>query len=160
MARWNQVNFINLLVDLKAAGKRKEDISRLLYMYDIPKIENLQRRLLEYVLSIKDDELRFKFMDMIVEAENLPILHDCYSILYSNLEKDEYILWQAKNVGSTTTTIALRYELSMKIISQSSILSSKQQTIAEYKNHVAEEEKLIGQKVITHKYRNKAAKRN
>lgn len=156
-----EINYINLITDLRKAGRsNKEELISILYRYNIPKIESLERRVLNYVFSINDDELRFKFFDMLAESNNLPIIHECYFVMYSNMPKEEFITNQVKNVGSSRDSLNLKYELCMKIIGQSSFLQSMQKTITESKVQFSNDPSHHGMKVINHKYRNRAARRD
>lgn len=156
-----EINFINLITDLKRAGRsNKEELMSILYRYDIPKIESLERRVLDYVFSINDDELRFKFFDMLAEANNLPIMHECYCVIYSGIPKEEYITNQVKNGVRSRESLNLKYEICMKIIGQSAFLQNAQKTITEYKEHTSSEKDYTGVRVLKHKYRNRVAMRD
>lgn len=151
------INFINLIADLNKAGRsNKLEIGGILYRYDVPKIESLERRVLDYIFSVHEDELRFKLMNMIVEANNLPIIHECYYIIHSNLSKEEYITCQIRNLGKSRSSFNLKYELCLKIVSQSSLLQNAQDRISERKVHLTN---VGGMKVISHKYRNRITKK-
>jgi len=159
MAR-SEINFINLITDLKKVGRsNKDELISILYRYDIPKIESLQRRVLEYVFSINDDELRLKFVNMLTEANNLPIIHECYCVIYSDAPKEEYISYQVKNVGSSRESLNIKYETCMNIIDQSSYLQEIQKAVIDYKGHVTNETYVSGPRVLSHRYRNRAARR-
>jgi hypothetical protein len=155
MAR-REINFINLITDLKKAGRsNKDELISILYRYDIPKIESLQRRVLEYVFSIHDDELRLKFINMLAEANNLPIMHECYCVIYSDAPKNEYISYQVKNVGSSRESLNLKYETCMNIINQSSYLQGIQEAVNSHKGNITNAAYVSGPRVISRRYRNK-----
>jgi len=154
-------NYINLIYDLGKAGRNnKAAFSGVLYLYDIAKIQTLERRVLDYVFGINDDELRFKFINIIAEANNLPIITECHTIIYSGVTKEEYYVYQTKNTGSTRKRIEIKYELCMSIISQSSYLQEKQKTVAQYKQHCSANNNSGNPQVISHRRRGKSSIRD
>lgn len=152
-----EIDYINIISDLRSAGRsNKEELIRILYRYDIPKIESLERRILDFVFSVTEDELRFKFIDVLAEANNLPIIHECYYIIHSELSKEEYISCQVKNVGKSRDSFSLKYELCTKIIGQSSMFQRLQKTVQDKKFELSS---VGGVKVISHRSRNRRASR-
>ena len=146
-----EINYINVIADLRNAGRsNKEELIKILNRYDIPKIESLERRILDFVFSVTDDEARFKFIDIIAEANNLPIIHECYYIIHSELSKEDYISYQIKNVGKSRDSFSLKYEICAKIIGQSSVLQRLQNTVQDKKFELAS---AGGVKVISHRSR-------
>ena len=124
------INYINLIYDLKKAGKfNKEEISSILYRYNITKIETLERKVLNYIFSINEDTIRFMLINKISEANNLPIITECYSLVYSGIYKNGYLPSRVKSGDYLNKRLYVRYELCMKIITQSSFLLSKQQIL-------------------------------
>jgi hypothetical protein len=157
----DEINYINLICDLEKAGKcNKEAISNILYRYNIPKIESVQRRVLSYIFSIHDDELRYRFFNMISAANNLPIITECYCVIYSAVSKEEYVAYQVKNIGGSRNSLRRKYELCMQIISQSSFLQERQKMVNEYKEHTSEYTNFEGLRVRSHKYRNRVSARH
>ncbi len=155
-----ELNFINIITDLKKAGRsNKEELISILYRYDIPKIESLERRVLEYVFSINEDEIRFKFVDILAEANNLPIIHECYCVIYSGIPKDEYLNYQVKNVRTSRESLNLKYELCMKIISQSSYLQNIWKMVTDYKENNSGDTCYKGVRVLSHRTRKRASMR-
>jgi|GEM_PF-2040733 len=156
----SKINYINLICDLERAGKHNlDEIRNILYRYDIPKIESVERRVLSYIFSVNDDELRYKFFNMMAEANNLPIIAECFCVIYSGISKEQYVSHQVKHIGSTRNSLNLKYELCIKIISQSSFLQDRVKMVNEYKEHNSECTSFDGLRVRSHKYRNSAAMR-
>ena len=152
-----EIDYINVIADLRRAGRsNRVEIMKILYRYDIPKIESLERRVLDFVFSVTDDEHRFNLIDIIAEANNLPIIHECYYIIYSELSKQEYVSCQVKNVGKSRDSFSLKYEICTKIIGQSSLLQRLQKTVYEKKSELLS---TGGVKVVSHRYRNRRATR-
>ena len=147
-------NYINLIYDLGKAGKNnKAAFSGVLYLYDIAKIQTLERRVLDYVFGINDDELRFKLINIIAEANNLPIITECYSIIYSGVSKEMYVSSKLKINSSKANVFNIKYELCMSIITQSSYLQEKQRTVAQCKQQSSINTKLGNPQVIRHRNR-------
>lgn len=152
------IDYISVITDLKNAGRsNKEELVRVLYRYDIPKIESLERRVLDYVFSVTDDKLRFTLIDYLAEANNLPIIHESYYIIYSGFAKEEYVKAQVMNLGKSRESLRVKYDLCRKIISQSATLQEFEQKIVEIRQ-VSDDYQ--GMKVINHRFRNKKAKRD
>lgn len=147
---------INAIKKLKEAGKNnKEKLMKILCDTEIPNIESLERRILNYVFSITDMDIKAQLMDMLAEANNLPIIIECNSIIYSNLPKEEYITGQVMKKIYSRKSIRNRYEKCMEIIELSSYLQEKLNFINEYKNSI--DPKYIGIRVRNHKGRKRAA---
>lgn len=159
MAKWKrEIDYIQVITDLKNAGRsNKEELARILYRNDIPKVESLERRVLDFIFSVTEDELRFKLIDNIAEANNLPIIHECYNIICSGFSKEEYIKVQVMNLSKSRESLGVKYDLCLKIIGQSALLQDLKKKIAECR--VAPED-YKGRKVVSHRYRNRIAKRD
>ena len=152
------IDYISIITDLKKAGRsNKEELIRVLYRYDIPKIESLERRVLDYVFSVTDDKLRFTLVDYLAEANNLPIIHECYYVIYSGLAKENYVKAQIMNLGKSRESLIVKYDLCRRIISQSATLQEFEQKIVEIRHTSHDYE---GMKVVNHRFRNKKAKRD
>lgn len=148
-----EIDYIQLIYDLQKAGRdNKQEIAKILYRYDIPKIESLERRVLEFVFSVTESKLRFKLFDCLAEGNNLPIIHECYRTIYSSLTKEEYIKSQSMNLGKSRESWSIKYELCSTIISQSSVLQETQEKIDKSRTIP---EGYEGMKPVYYRYRRK-----
>ncbi len=154
-----KVNYINIIKDLQEAGQIEEGeakriaVKEILYRYDMPKIESLERNLLDYIYSINDEKLRFEFIDIIVKAKSIPIINECYSIIYSDVTEKEYLDNQVKNCGKARTGYKRKYDNCMKLIAQCSYLQEAQNTIMEYKKSCEQFNPYEGVRVLSHRGR-------
>lgn len=152
------IDYISVIADLRKAGRsNKEELIRVLYRYDIPKIESLERRVLDYVFSVTDDKLRFNLADYLAEANNLPIIHECYYVIYSGLDKENYVKAQIMNLGKSRESLRVKYDLCRRIISQSATLQEYEQKIVEVRQTSDDYQ---GIKVLNHRFRRRKATRD
>jgi hypothetical protein len=154
-----KVNYINIIKDLEILGQSEEGeakrnaIKQILYRYNIPKIESLERNLLDYIYSINDEKIRFNFINIIAKSRSLPIISECYSIIYSDVTEKEYLDNRVKNGGKSRDVYKRKYDNCIRLIAQCSYLQDIQRTILEYKENSKKYNPYEGVRVLSHRGR-------
>lgn len=136
-----QIKFtlFEILVKNLRKTKTKEDMAYLLGKYNIPYIEQLEFTILIFLEYIDETE-KHKYVEILVEANNLPIIRECNCIISSSLNYKQY----AEKYPSSYPK--QRYKKCMEFINLSVTLKEKEKKVKEF--WISAEPKEKGRKVI------------
>ncbi|MEG1705018.1 MAG: hypothetical protein RR290_00390 [Clostridia bacterium] len=115
-----------LVKDLLEESKTSKQIRGVLYKYNISNVEILQYIILNYIFSIEDENLKSEVVDMLAEANNIPIITECNSVINHGCNMEKYIK------GKSKIKIAKkRFYICIDLINMSSVLQTKKMKIEE-----------------------------
>jgi predicted protein tyrosine phosphatase len=152
------LDYIQVIRDIEKISKdgqlKKMGIEHVLFVYGIPTIDSLEKNVLGFIFSINDIEKRSSYLDVLAEANNIPIIRECRMIISCNMEMDKY----KKSFGQKkyTNSLTKRYDLCLMIIKQSTYFQNQKHTLEVCKK---KPEDYSGIKYVRHCPRNKAAMR-
>lgn len=119
------LNLLNVIMDLKEeAVKDNKDVSLILFRHDIPRIEALEKRVLEFLFNVENKEFRSKLIDILANANSLPIFSECNKIIVRKVSRRDYISESSVDVLTKKLSTA-KYDLCTRLIGESSVLQEK-----------------------------------
>lgn len=136
MSTWSTEELLKISEDLLKESKNQErGIVNVLRKYDFVKVETFERRLLKGIFAIDETAIRSTIINNVTEAGNIPVIVDCNLVISHKCEKERY-MYHSCLASEDKKKLERRYEICMKLISESSFFQEKIERIKQENENI------------------------